>query len=310
MKTTRILLNVAGLIGMLWMSPVMTMVTFGMLLVERRVHCSGLAWRHLRNAMPTFLFAAAKALLTGLSAWAVGRALYECGGPFIVWDANDAIARHWWMALPCFLGVLFANDVLSYLSHRFLSHGPLWFLHTVHHSDRNMDVTSSYRHAGLEAVISIFVTAIPAKLVNLTPPDVVVLAFVIEYWSLALHTSLHVGFGPITPLFASPQFHRIHHSMERRHHNKNFAVFFPIIDIIGDMFSWLMVWVGRLIRMVAIRVRPRRLTRFIRHTVAGRIGNRFVPTFYWPAPDEFPNTGVEGVGPPTLLESIFGQRPR
>jgi sterol desaturase/sphingolipid hydroxylase (fatty acid hydroxylase superfamily) len=38
--------------------------------------------------------------------------------------------------------------------------------------------------------------------------------------------------GPLTPVFGGPQYHRVHHSILPEHHDKNFAAFFPIWDII------------------------------------------------------------------------------
>ncbi|MGZ8396913.1 MAG: sterol desaturase family protein [Rhodoplanes sp.] len=36
--------------------------------------------------------------------------------------------------------------------------------------------------------------------------------------------------GPLTAVFGGPQYHRIHHSIERAHWNKNYAAFFPVWD--------------------------------------------------------------------------------
>jgi len=38
--------------------------------------------------------------------------------------------------------------------------------------------------------------------------------------------------GPLTNVFAGPQYHRIHHSNQRQHQDRNFAAFFPIWDIL------------------------------------------------------------------------------
>jgi sterol desaturase/sphingolipid hydroxylase (fatty acid hydroxylase superfamily) len=39
-----------------------------------------------------------------------------------------------------------------------------------------------------------------------------------------------VAFGAATPLLAGPQWHRIHHSTQPEHANRNFAAFFPFLD--------------------------------------------------------------------------------
>jgi sterol desaturase/sphingolipid hydroxylase (fatty acid hydroxylase superfamily) len=49
-------------------------------------------------------------------------------------------------------------------------------------------------------------------------------------WGFVNHANVQVGFGPLTGIIAGPQWHRIHHSTELRHRDRNFATFFPFID--------------------------------------------------------------------------------
>jgi sterol desaturase/sphingolipid hydroxylase (fatty acid hydroxylase superfamily) len=46
------------------------------------------------------------------------------------------------------------------------------------------------------------------------------------------HMNLRVGFGRFV-LLNSPQYHRIHHSSQPSHRDKNFAALFPIFDVMG-----------------------------------------------------------------------------
>jgi sterol desaturase/sphingolipid hydroxylase (fatty acid hydroxylase superfamily) len=41
-----------------------------------------------------------------------------------------------------------------------------------------------------------------------------------------------MGFGRLWWLLSSPQYHRIHHSILPEHQNRNFAVWFPVWDIL------------------------------------------------------------------------------
>jgi len=41
-----------------------------------------------------------------------------------------------------------------------------------------------------------------------------------------------MSFGLLWWMLSSPQYHRIHHSLEPQHINKNFAVWFPVWDIL------------------------------------------------------------------------------
>ena len=51
-------------------------------------------------------------------------------------------------------------------------------------------------------------------------------------WGFVTHANLRLGFGPLTPLIAGPQLHRIHHSALPEHRDRNFSMLFPIIDIV------------------------------------------------------------------------------
>ena len=51
-------------------------------------------------------------------------------------------------------------------------------------------------------------------------------------WGVVNHANLRLNFGIFIPLISGPQWHRIHHSIEPEHQDKNFAAFFPFIDII------------------------------------------------------------------------------
>jgi sterol desaturase/sphingolipid hydroxylase (fatty acid hydroxylase superfamily) len=63
-----------------------------------------------------------------------------------------------------------------------------------------------------------------------TTPHIVVLFLMFRLWGFVNHANVRVNFGPLTPVIAGPQWHRIHHSVEPDHRDKNFAAFFPFID--------------------------------------------------------------------------------
>jgi len=47
-----------------------------------------------------------------------------------------------------------------------------------------------------------------------------------------VHLNVRVPFGPLTPVIAGPQLHRLHHSLEPGHTDINFSAFFPIWDVL------------------------------------------------------------------------------
>ena len=134
---------------------------------------------------------------------------------------------------------LFVVDFVQYWYHR-LRHANTWLqsIHAFHHSETELNVTTSHRQHFLEGFIKVFIFIIPLGLIfkfNYTeegPPDELVggVITLISFWGYFIHSNTRIGFGWATVLFTSPQFHRIHHSLEERHFHKNYSLFFPVID--------------------------------------------------------------------------------
>src|SRR5262249_23725473 len=51
-------------------------------------------------------------------------------------------------------------------------------------------------------------------------------------WGQIIHLNVGISWGVLTPVVTGPQYHRIHHSIEPHHQNKNFSSFLPIWDIL------------------------------------------------------------------------------
>ena len=73
-------------------------------------------------------------------------------------------------------------------------------------------------------------------LVAIDPTSSAVAAVLIGQWSNFFHANIRLSLGPLTPLITGPQYHRIHHSIESEHVNKNYAAFFPVWDWIFGTF--------------------------------------------------------------------------
>lgn len=125
-------------------------------------------------------------------------------------------------------------DFFFYWYHR-LEHRneTLWQSHLFHHCDEHLNVTSGARGSLLELITLPLFVSLPMAIVFKLPPITIGLLNLIPPMLLYVqHANLAVGFGPFWWLFVSPKFHRIHHSIEKKHYDKNFALFFPIWDII------------------------------------------------------------------------------
>ena len=109
----------------------------------------------------------------------------------------------------------------------------LWRQHKLHHSDEHLNVTTSERHHWLEDVVRIPFVIIPTTILfDISVAQVGLASFFVSYWAFLIHANIRLSLGKFSFLIAGPQLHRIHHSIEPKHFDKNFAAFFPLWDVI------------------------------------------------------------------------------
>lgn len=124
-------------------------------------------------------------------------------------------------------------DFFFYWFHRMQHSGLLWPQHLLHHSDTTLNVTTTQRAHFLEHfLIPIFMTLPLVLLFRLPATDVIFIAAIPAAWAYFVHMNIRVCFGPLWWLVTSPQYHRIHHSIESKHFDRNFALWFPVWDIL------------------------------------------------------------------------------
>lgn len=126
------------------------------------------------------------------------------------------------------------TDFFYYWFHRALHQSKiLWHMHILHHSDENMNVLTAQRGHIFETLISPFFITLPmAILFKLPALDIAILSLLPQAYHFVSHANIRLNYGPFWWLIISPDYHRIHHSIDPKHRDKNFANWFPIWDII------------------------------------------------------------------------------
>lgn len=123
-------------------------------------------------------------------------------------------------------------DLSLYFWHRACHTFPwLWCLHRVHHSDRFLNVSTAFRLHFLEVLLTtlvkagfILVTGVEAGLVLLAEA-LIALAVMFH------HANIRVpGERWLAALFTTPSLHRLHHSVLRCEHDRNFGLVFSLWD--------------------------------------------------------------------------------
>jgi sterol desaturase/sphingolipid hydroxylase (fatty acid hydroxylase superfamily) len=145
------------------------------------------------------------------------------------------------MAMPvaAFLIYLVLFDFAEYWRHRFQHQFRWWWgLHSLHHSQRQMAFWCDSRNHVIDDVIGAFWVAGVATVIG-TPPEHFILALIGARFVESLsHANIKWSFGRVGQyLLVSPRFHRQHHALDYpgepfRMYDKNFAVLFPIWDIL------------------------------------------------------------------------------
>lgn len=107
----------------------------------------------------------------------------------------------------------------------------LWRFHRVHHSITDLSVTNSYHHVAEDFFQFVAVTLPMAFLLYVVPGPVPWLAVVgVSTYFLFIHSSTRIDVGPLRYVICDNRFHRIHHSIEPRHLNRNFGTVTPLWD--------------------------------------------------------------------------------
>lgn len=148
-----------------------------------------------------------------------------------VWALNPVIGF-----IVGFLGL----DLLAYGLHRAKHDIPwLWRLHAVHHSDPDVDVTTSVRHHPLDVISATailwsvgFMLSIPSAVIVVHNVTVLALAAV-THANLPLPQWLELK---LQPWLVTTDFHLVHHSIDQDEANSNFGAVLSIWDRLFGTF--------------------------------------------------------------------------
>jgi len=123
------------------------------------------------------------------------------------------------------------TDLAAYWIHRLFHTVPwLWRFHAIHHSATEIRWSTTGRVHPFNEMLNYMAAVIPCFVIGL-PINVVLTAFpVMVMYAVAAHTQWNLSFGPLKVVFASPRFHRWHHTHSHEGGNRNFANVFSFWD--------------------------------------------------------------------------------
>jgi sterol desaturase/sphingolipid hydroxylase (fatty acid hydroxylase superfamily) len=137
----------------------------------------------------------------------------------------------WWPV--SFIVLVVVYDFYRYWRHRLQHAVPaLWAMHSFHHSAEALTLMTGGRHYWLEAVIDAATLPVMVILFKI-PPTMGLMIWVVFFLpDGCAHLNYRIDLGRFVTWLNNPQWHRIHHSAQPEHLNKNFCSLLPLFDLI------------------------------------------------------------------------------
>jgi sterol desaturase/sphingolipid hydroxylase (fatty acid hydroxylase superfamily) len=216
------LFSIAALLTGFCVSATMTVIGFAL---ERRDSSfsrrAGAAFFNIAYLAPASLLQQALMPLVPVAAAAIG----GTGEGLIPLPATG------WAILPAIAIYLLAMDLGEYLFHRAQHRIPfLWSMHSLHHSDPDLNISTTIRHFWAEHLIKGVTIYLAIGLIFKVSPIIASSYLLASFYNYFLHMNVRIGFGRLSWLLNAPQFHRLHHSRLPHHRDRNFAGLFPVFD--------------------------------------------------------------------------------
>jgi len=135
----------------------------------------------------------------------------------------------WLNAALTILALDFIAFLMHWLLHRY--HG-LWRIHRVHHSDNIVSASTSFLHHPFEALMVQAMGLFLTPILGLQAEGLLIftgIQFTINIWHHSNIASFPGQYWLGFVIF-TPEEHRVHHSAEKRHYNRNLGLIFTIWD--------------------------------------------------------------------------------
>lgn len=149
-----------------------------------------------------------------------------------------ALPSQGWAVFLSIMVYVVAIDFAHFLYHRAQHAWPiLWAMHSLHHTDRTVNVTTTLRHHWSDILIELMAIYPFVAFIFGVPSQALIANALISYYNYFVHCNVRISFGRLAIVLNCPQYHRLHHSDAAGHRDKNFAALFPVFDVIFGSFQ-------------------------------------------------------------------------
>jgi len=134
--------------------------------------------------------------------------------------------------------VFVLSDFKAYLWH-LLMHKirPFWEVHQYHHSATSFNLLTTSRGHFLGKAIQTVLDAFLFALVGAPPQVLVGLYLIKEVWGMWIHSGAQFNMGALRYVLITPRMHKVHHSTDHKHFDKNFGTFFAFWDLLLGTYA-------------------------------------------------------------------------
>jgi sterol desaturase/sphingolipid hydroxylase (fatty acid hydroxylase superfamily) len=152
------------------------------------------------------------------------------------WVSQHRLFDFGW-TLPVLVACFFAEDLAYYWFHR-IAHERRWFWasHVIHHTSQHYNLTTALRQTWTGAIGLSFIFWLPLVWIGF-PPEMVLMfqaiSLVYQFW---IHTEAIDRMGPLEWVMNTPSHHRVHHAINPRYLDANYAGVLIIWDRLFGTF--------------------------------------------------------------------------
>jgi sterol desaturase/sphingolipid hydroxylase (fatty acid hydroxylase superfamily) len=146
-----------------------------------------------------------------------------------------------WPAAALAFATLALRGFISWITHLLMHEVPLfWRVHRVHHTDTELDVSSTVRFHPLESVIGSIIGVPIVLVLGLDPVALIAYELLDVSITLFSHANLQLPLQlerVLRYFIVTPDLHRVHHSTNPEETDSNFSAVFPIWDLLFGTFQ-------------------------------------------------------------------------
>ena len=138
---------------------------------------------------------------------------------------------------PIWIEIILTVIILDFIiwGQHLLSHKIpfVWRFHRMHHTDRDLDVTTAVRFHPFEIIFSMFIKITSIYILGASAIAVIIFEIMLNGMAMFNHANLRIPLrieNILRKFIVTPDLHRIHHSIYIDEHNKNFGFSLSIWD--------------------------------------------------------------------------------